>query len=363
MKRLLLLFLSTFYLLYGKSDYEEKEIETFALETETIAEKYNNYFNFGTCIAAGEYYYSDITTINDNILDQYNAFSPENSMKPNIIRNWGKSWNWTHADNYVEFAKSKNSLIRGHVLLWHLDTPEWMTEGSKEQVRANLKDHISTLVGRYKDDIHTWDVVNEAVSDIYGYRKNSPWYKAYGGPEYIGDAFIMASKADPDCLLFYNDYYLAMPHKRKMVVKMIKDLDLIEKGLDGIGIQAHWSLTWPSLKAIEETIDTFHDMGLLVEITELDITCYSRFRENEKEKPYDYKLQEKLAKRYREIFELLRRKSDKINGVTMWGIKDDNSWLNNFRGLKFYSEKRSNYPLLFNEHQEPKKAYKEIMDF
>lgn len=105
-------------------------------------------------------------------------------------------------------------------------------------------------------------------------------------------------------------------------------------------------------------------MGLLVEITELDISCYSPFMNNQKEKKYDYVLQEKLAKRYKEIFELFRRKADKINSVTLWGITDDASWLTYFRGTEYnFNEPRNNHPLLFNEKQEPKKAYMEIMDF
>lgn len=330
---------------------------------ETLSQKYSDYFPVGTCLSAGEFGSNSIKNTDTELLNQYNLFVAENSMKPELLRTDNRGWNWNYADSFIKYTRSRGVKVRGHVLVWHQMTPWWMTAGGKSEAKKVLTDHINKLVKRYKNDIYCWDVVNEGVSDVYGYRKDSPWYKAYGGPEYIGDAFIAARNADPDCLLFYNDYNLTMPNKRSMVKKMIRDLDLINKGLDGIGIQAHWSLNWPSISAIEKTINTFYEMGLLVEITELDITCYSPIRENEKEKKYDSKLEDKLAKRYKEIFELFRKNAEKINSVTMWGISDNESWLNHFRGFNFYNEVRANYPLIFDKDQKPKKAYKEIMDF
>ncbi|HHU37033.1 MAG TPA: glycoside hydrolase, partial [Treponema sp.] len=193
------------------------------------------------------------------------------------------------------------------------------------------------------------------------HRENSPWYKAYGDGSYIVDAFDMAKAADPDAELYYNDYSICDSGKRDRVVKMINELDLKSHGLTGVGIQAHWSIAWPPISSIQETIDVFHKMGLDVQITELDINCYDNDKSSVTRAYGNF--ENTLAKRYEEIFKLFRRNKDKITNVTFWGVADDHTWLDTFYGDGEQKKARKNYPFLFDAKHKKKKAYSSVNDF
>ena len=201
-------------------------------------------------------------------------------------------------------------------------------------------------------------MVNEAVSDADGeyLRENSPYYEIVKSEEFIEKAFIYAHKADPDALLFYNDYNTEVPAKREKIYRLLKSL--IEKGvpIHGVGLQGHYNICC-DVNELRKSIDLFSSLGLTVQITELDISVYKPEERgmNFSEPPADrLKLQAEL---YGEIFALLREKKDKISGVTFWGLTDNTSWLNGF------PEKRNDYPLLFDANQKPKEAYRKIVEF
>jgi len=233
-----------------------------------------------------------------------------------------------------------------------------------------MNNHITTIVGNYKGRIHSWDVVNEALNEDGTLRK-SVFLNTYG-KEYLTNAFKLAAKADPKTDLYYNDYNLCTPKKREGAIELVKNLQKNGAKIDGVGEQGHWHLNTPTLEEIEKTILDFSALGIKVAITELDISVLpspwdvvgadvnQRSEANEKMNPYpkglpdDIKIQ--LAARYEAIFKLFIKHQDKISRVTLWGVNDGQSWLNDWpiRG-------RSNYPLLFDRDFKPKEAYNSVM--
>ncbi|MEM5947950.1 endo-1,4-beta-xylanase [Spirochaetia bacterium 38H-sp] len=323
-----------------------------------MAQVYKDYFYIGAAVKLGEY---DSTPFYDaypaSVLESFNSFSAENGMKPDNVYSSDGSFDFTYGDRLVKYASEHGAVVRGHTLVWHYQSDNVFKEKrSKEEAREFLQKYIDTVVGHFRGKIYAWDVVNEAVGDGGQWRTDSPWYRYYGGPEYIRDAFVFAQKADPDALHFYNDYNMVNSTKRARVIKMIKDLDLISAGLDGIGIQAHWNLYWPSAAEIEKAIKAFADMGLLIHITELDIDCYNG-NPSMGEIKYTSSLEKQLADRYAEIFSVFRKYSQYIDSVTFWGIGDEDSWLNYYSGGRFFDSPRNNYPLLFDRDNKPKKAF------
>lgn len=341
----------------------------------TLKDVYSGYFPIGAAVAAGEYGFDSFDTYGPALVGQFDTLVAENCMKAGVIHSAENIYSWGPADRLVNYASAHSMDVRGHALVWHTQPAAWMfaDQGTpaetREYSRSRMETHISAVVGRYAEDLYCWDVVNEAITDsdsaVNIYRTDSPWYQAYGDPSYIQDAFDYAHAADPDCLLFYNDYSICNSGKRGRVVQMIEDLELIENHhLDGIGIQAHWNLVWPTLQQIEETVNTFHDMGLVVEITELDIDCYNGSGDFTV-RPYSG-FRDPLAERYREIFTLFRQLADegKLSRVTLWGVADDHTWLDHMIGGQYYdSPTRKNYPLLFDALHGKKECYFAVRDF
>lgn len=221
-----------------------------------------------------------------------------------------------------------------------------------------MKEHIDTVMKRYAGKVYCWDVVNEAVSDAGEgiLREKSPYYEICRDQEFIEKAFIYAHEADPDALLFYNDYNTEVPAKREKIYLLLKSLK--EKGVPvhGVGLQAHYDIYFDSGE-LKKSIELFSSLGLKVHITELDVSIY-KFDERgvDFETPPEdrMKLQTEL---YGKIFDILREHKDSVGSVTFWGLTDNASWLNGF------PVRRRNYPLMFDANQNPKEAYKKITEF
>jgi endo-1,4-beta-xylanase len=339
----------------------------------TIKDAYADYFPIGAAVAVGEFGLDSLSTYPESILSQFNSLVAENCMKPEILQPKKGEFEWQYADRLVNYAREHSLKLRGHTLVWHRQTPSWMflSSGTPDEKRTysqnEMSAHIQVVVGRYKNDVYCWDVVNETVKDNWDpaswsiYRESSPWFTAYGNASYIQDAFDFAREADPNAKLFYNDYNVCDPIKRARIVKMINDLKLKDHGLDGIGIQAHWTLTWPSVQDIQQTIDVFANMGLEVQITELDIDCYNN---SSSTTAFSYtSVENALTKRYRELFECFRKNKDKITGVTLWGMADDHTWLDTFFGGMDHASVRKNYPFLFDQQFNKKNAFYAVRDF
>jgi endo-1,4-beta-xylanase len=326
----------------------------------------------GAALAAGEYgpgSFDALSAYPDALLREFTSVTPENCMKPSVIHPSESRYEWSYADRLVEHAMARSQKLRGHTLVWHQQTPSFFfaSDGTAEQKRSysmsRMKSHIETVMKRYKGRVYCWDVVNEAISDASGqrYREDSPWYLAYGGPGYIREAFAYARAADSDALLFYNDYSVVDPAKRQKILDMIDELDLIEDGLiDGVGLQGHWRMSWPSASAIKDTIDAFHTKGLKVHVTELDIDCYDGSTSSAT-RPYA-EFEDALAARYAEVFHAFREMGGKLSSVTFWGVADDHTWLDHFYNNRWNETPiRKNYPLPFDTEGKRKKAYYGIL--
>ena len=334
-----------------------------------LKDYYKDYFPVGAAVSVRNITGSDTTLI----LQQFNSLTPENAMKMGPIHPEEGRYNWKDADAIVDFATAHGLRIRGHNLCWHEQTPPWLfkdaqgNDVSKEVLLKRLKDHITTVVSRYKGRIYAWDVVNEAVADNGGpdntqILRNSPWYRICGD-EFIAKAFEYAHAADPQAQLFYNDYNTERPEKRQRVYRLLKQLVDAGIPITGVGIQAHWSIFEPSPDDLLATIDLFSGLGLKVQITELDISVYPWEKERRTLRPgesdaYTPQLQQQQADQYKKVFSVFREYKGKMTGLTFWNISDAHTWLDDYpvRG-------RKNYPLLFDTAGQPKKAYWEVVNF
>jgi endo-1,4-beta-xylanase len=337
---------------------------------------YQDSFLIGTAIGNNQLIHpKQVTTL--LIEKQFNAATPENDMKWERIHPKPGVYDFTAADKFVEFAEKNNIFITGHTLLWHSQAPDWIFEDgngqqvSREELLARLKDHIDTVVGRYKGRVQSWDVVNEALNED-GSMRESKWYKIIG-EDMIEKAFEYAHTADPDAELNYNDYNLNNPQKREGVIRIVKQLQAKGLRIDGVGMQGHYSLFHPDLNEVEDSIIAYAKTGVKVMFTELDISVLlfpegaeagadvnQNFALQEKLNPYAQGLtpeaEAKLTKRYTDLFKVFLRHEKDISRVTFWGTDDGMTWRNDWpmRG-------RSDYPLLFDRQSKPKAAYFAVM--
>ena len=307
----------------------------------------------------------------------FNSIVAENAMKSMYLQPKEGEFNFSEADQFVEFGERHGMHIVGHTLIWHSQAPSWFfvdergNDVSRTVLIDRMKKHIHTVVSRYKGRIKGWDVVNEAVFDNGDWR-TSKFYEIIG-PDFMKLAFQFAAEADPEAELYYNDYNTAIPSKRMGIAHKIKEL--LEAGVrvDGLGMQEHHGLDFPSLNDIEGTIIQFSSLGLNVMVTELDISVLPHARANQSAEisntdtyknelnPYKeglpIEIQERLAKRYTDLFEIYLKHADKISRVTFWGLSDRDSWLNNFP-----IQGRTNYPLWFDRSYQAKPFVQDIIN-
>jgi endo-1,4-beta-xylanase len=300
----------------------------------------------------------------DIITKQFNQISPENLLKFQLVHPAADRYAFEAQDRYVQFGVDRKMQVVGHTLVWHQQTPAWVFQGpegkpaDRETLLARMRDHIHTVVGRYKGKIHGWDVVNEAIDEDGSLRK-APWRDGIGD-DYVAKAFEFAREADPGAELYYNDYNLEKPAKRAGVIRLVKDLQARGLRIDGVGNQGHWRLETPAIDEIEQALTELHSTGLKVMYTELDINLLpnaGRGADPAVANPYvnglPDALQQQLAKRYAGIFGVIVKHRDRVSRVTFWGLSDADSWLN--RG-------RMNYPLLWDRQRQPKPAFQAVVD-
>jgi endo-1,4-beta-xylanase len=317
------------------------------------------------------------------IKKHFNSLTAENVMKPALLQPEEGRFEWEEADKIVEFAQANGMKVRGHTLCWHNQTGEWMfkdsvgNQATKELLLSRLKEHITQVVNHYKGKVYAWDVVNEAIDNANpskGYRETL-WYKICGD-EFISKAFQWAHEADPDAVLFYNDYNTENPVKREKIYNLLKKM--LDEGVpvNGVGIQAHWNIGGPrhvgqlnqpgegdfdipgsSEDAIRESIDKFSSLGLAVQLTELDVSIYTS-RTDTTDLGFTPEREQRQADFYKMVFDVLREKKDVVTGVTFWNLSDRGSWLDNRT-----PRRGKHYPLLFDENMKPKKAFWEVVTF
>jgi GH35 family endo-1,4-beta-xylanase len=267
---------------------------------------------------------------------EFNTIVCENAMKAQSITQSKSSYNFSTADQVVNFAISNNLKVRGHTLIWHGQNAAWITTGSRQAVLENMNYHINKMMEHFKGKCFQWDVVNEAYEDEGGNLRNSA-FKSTVGPDFIDSAFVFAHRADPDCKLFYNDFNTETVNvKSDSVYAMVKRM--LAKGIpiSGVGFQSHepgWAGKFgcSSYADLKKNFERFAALGLEIAITELDVqgaaqdTVYANYMRVTLEMPA-------------------------VTTYMIWGVRDQDSW------------RSSGSPLLFNNSYQPKKDYTTILE-
>jgi endo-1,4-beta-xylanase len=331
------------------------------------------------------------------VKEQFSQISPENDLKWALIhpREGAEGYNFGPADAYVNFGLSNKMYIVGHTLVWHNQTPNWVFAGtnpppaaddaasnsvrtnavergfgrrfggyrgpraSREELLARMRDHIHTVVGRYKGKVKVWDVVNEAVADGgTNLLRNSLWLQIIG-PDYIAKAFQYAHEADPDAVLRYNDYGLENPAKREKFVALVKSLQEQHVPVMAIGSQTHVSVSSPSFETEDMELADLEALGLPIHITELDVNGARAGQSNTGADVANNaattqgglidEANQRLANEYATLFRAFLKHRNSVKVVTFWGANDGVSWRANGR------------PLLFDGNDQPKPAFDAVI--
>lgn len=282
------------------------------------------------------------------VKEHFNSITPENIMKPINIHPEKDVFNWGPSDSLVEYCIKNNIKVHGHTLIWHNQLPDWMVnfQGSKAEWEDMMKEHIREIVLRYKGKVRGWDVVNEAFEED-GSLRNNIWLQNIG-ETYIEKAFLYAHNADPNALLFYNDFNLEFnPAKREKVIQFLNTVRNRGVTVHGIGLQSHIYHTYPSELLIKESFDDVVKNNYQIHVSELDVSVNPFSVDIE----LTNELLEQQAKQYETVARLFKNLPvDKKYGLTIWGVSDNYSWIPTF----FL---REDYPLLFDDMYQKKPAF------
>jgi len=311
-----------------------------------MKDQFSNYFLIGNIFNPGDVSTAEVT--NARLTRHYNVLSAENDMKPDKINPARGRYNFTTADRMVNAARASGFQVVGHTLLWHSQIPQWhdtlrRNNTSPELALQYMKEYITDVVTHFRGRIYAWDVINEAFPD--GNYTNSwrtsiradraegnPWFMKIGA-DFVYEAFLAARLADPDALLFYNDYNLNMSAKARLVRDMVRDVNEqysrafpneTRKLIDGIGMQSHHN-TGVTPASIRTTLNLFRPLGVRIHITELDVLSQT-WSQYSSRAAITNDGRERAAQLYGEYFSLFLDNADIIDRVTFWGVFDEQSW-------------------------------------
>lgn len=328
-----------------------------------LKDAYRRYFDIGVALNLRNVSLSADTSL---ITRNFSTVTAENAMKPVSVQPHEGVFCWEGADSIANFCRRNGIKMRGHCLCWHNQFADWMfvdscgNAASKELFYSRLRNHIHAVVKRYRDVVFAWDVVNEAIADgpsTVGCQYRESRHFNLCGDEFIAKAFVFAREADSTALLFYNDYNAADPAKCHRICNMVEKMKKQGVPIDGIGMQGHYNVQYPSVNDVEAAIERYSQIVDVVHITEIDIRTNNEmggqleFSKGTTEKA-DEELQERHAERYASLFDAFRRHSDVVKNVTFWNLTDADSWIG-----------ADNYPLLFDKNGKTKKAYYRVRDF
>jgi endo-1,4-beta-xylanase len=336
----------------------------------TLRNSFSNNFKIGAALSSFQVDRGDVSA--SLAQSQFNSITPEFQLKPDVIAPNEGEFDFSGADALVDWALSNGMDVRGHALLWHESTPDYFLQGTRDEIRARLENYITTVVEHFRGRVTVWDVVNEVISvDLFngdqgiGPDRRSNWFEAVGNADYIDWAFLAARAADPDALLFINEYETENPQKQAWLLEVVQRLQDRGIPLDGVGHQMHLQPNTDiaaALGAIDAVDNQF--FGLVNHVTELDLSAYqnpgSCWESGTNCEPDigpnpPPELLATQARTMRQLFDGLRTRSS-VTSVTTWGVIDSDNWLN------FTPVERFNYPLLFDRAGEPKPSFFAITD-
>lgn len=322
-------------------------------------------------------------------LRHFDHIVAENDMKWALIHpNEGPNgYDFAPADAFVEFGERHGMLIIGHTLVWHGQTPAWVFAGdqvlpadpappegarprrrgfdptqphaTREQLIERMREHIHTVVGRYRGRVHVWDVVNEAVSDGGdAILRETAWSRIIGS-DFIALAFRFAHEADPEAMLRYNDYGLENPGKRDKTLRLVRGLLAEGVPIHAIGTQTHVGATSPSFEEMDRTFTELKSLGLPIHITELDVNTAQRGQGNTSADITQNadataggliaQADARAAEQWANLFRAFLKHRDAVRIITFWGVNDGVSW------------RASGRPLLFDANNTPKPGFQSVI--
>ena len=308
------------------------------------------------------------TLLKDSVLQElqkrnFNSITAASAMKMYAITRGENQYNWSIVDKILEYAEQNNQRLFGHNLIWHSSTPNWVKEKAEKDsiwLKDYMKEYITSYVTRYKGKVDGWDVVNEGFESAGGEYRKTFWYNNLG-KEYIENAFIYAHEADPEAVLFYNDFNIERDTlKLNAVLEMVKDFKERNIPIHGIGFQMHIRMDI-SDEIIANSLRKAAATGLQIHLSEVDIIFNSHddtqnggietytvltdeMKENQKEK---YK---NLVKMYQSIVP-----KEQQYGITFWDFTDRDTWIRGFFKMK-------DWPTIFDDSLKPKPAYFGVLE-
>ena len=340
------------------------------LDNGMLRDRFQSDFKVGAVLSSIQVDQSDINST--LALSQFNSLTPSYELKPDTIAPTEGVFNFAPADRIVDWAIENGMEVRGHALLWHEATPDYFYEGTPAEIRARLENYVRTVVEHFRGRIQVWDVANEVVSvDIFsgdagvGPDRRGRWFDAVGNADYIDWAFQAARDADPNALLFLNEYSTEHPIKGPWLLEILQRLQDRGVPIDGVGHQFHlFQGSDPAelMGAIDAVDNQF--MGLIQHVTEMDMdfyddpgSCWSSQTNCDADlgPVAPPAMLARQAEVFRAVFEGLRSRSS-VTSVTTWGVTDNESWLNTS------PTERSNFPLMFDREGEPKPAFWAVVD-
>ncbi len=339
-------------------------------QNKSLKEVFKNDFLIGAALSAAQIEEKNAATAL-LIAHQFNTVTPENNMKCMHIHPEWDRYNFTLPDKLVALAQKNNMAVIGHTLIWHSQLAPFVSAiSSVDSFKLFFTNHINTIASRYDGKIKGWDVINEALEEDGSLRKSIFLNKL--GDNYIVEAFRLAQKAAPNTELYYNDYNIEQPKKRAGAIALIKKIQAAGVRIDGVGIQGHWRSYRVPMKEIEDAINEFAALGIKVMFTELDLGVLPnpwdgdaadvnlKAEYSAKMNPYTTDLPDTVAtmqaESYAALFKLFLKHKDKVSRVTLWGVNDGQSWLNDWP-----INGRTNYPLLFDRNFKPKPAFDAVI--
>jgi len=363
------IFLLVILVFLGCDDANLSENENFILNLPPMKSQFAGKFMIGNIFNPGDVSGSKVT--NPFLTRHFDVLTAENNMKPGYIAPSKGTYNYTTADNMVNAAISSGFKVVGHTLLWHSQNADWMTSSV---TLADMKKYVTDVVGHFKGKIYSWDVLNEVFPDGVSasanwktsMRTNNPWFASSIGANFVYEGFLAARHADPDAILYYNDYNTDQVGKATMIRNMVVDVNnqylALPAGskpagepadrllIEGIGMQEHHNLG-VNASAIRATLNMFKSMTfngssrkIIVSVSELDVLSQT-WNQYSSSAAITAAGRTDQAKKYGEYMEVYLDFTDIIERVSLWGVTDDKSW------------RAKGEPLLFNANGIAKQSY------
>lgn len=314
-------------------------------------------FKLGAAISWG--YLKNSEEYQNTVKENFQSVTFTNELKMKYLQKAEGEWDFSRVDSMIDFALEHHIQVHGHTLVWHYGNPPWVEkyDGDSAHLEDIMKQHIFKVVNHCKGRVVSWDVVNEAISDTAeNYFRKTIWYRNLG-EGFIERAFRYAHEADPQALLFYNEYGIERDTlKFSKTIQMVRRLQ--EKGvpIHGIGFQMHTQVGWPPISLVDSTVKVAAATGLLIHFSEVDVSVNGITTQKGYLTSFEKDMSMAQKVRYEQLAEIFNNiPKNQQFAFTTWGVHDGSSWLRNH-----YIRNKPEWPLLFDDNFVAKPAFHAI---